>query len=672
MQRSARKVAFGLAVGGALLFPFALPTTESEAAQKVVRSRPGVIQFIGVGNFRTGPPDRPRIIIPPGPSATPGDTSHLSPHSRGEISPRKLPVFPPGEAAGELEESQAPAAKSADSRSTTIPFTGLSFDGINALNDRRARRGNQFSGEPPDQGLCVGNGFVLESVNTALRVRSMSGQPLTPIISQSEFYGYPPDINRRTGRFGQTSFDVSCHYDSATQRWFHLAVTIDIHPTEGVETGRNRLDLAVSRTADPRGAWNYYAVPQQNDGSEGTPDHNCAGGPCFGDYPKLGVDRHGVYLSTIEFPFFEDGFEGSSIYAISKPQILGGAKNPNVVQFEKVHRPDGVPAFVIWPATTPRGNFESEAGGTEYLLSNLECPDDVCADNRLAVWAIPNTRALARPNPSLLLISRNVRTAGYMTAPRARQKPGPFPLGECINDTRIKTPFGRGCWHYFFDEEPAHNERVPLLDPNVVTSVTQVTHSRGGLWTAQGSAVRAGSQVRSGILHSVVRPEIEPRDGGRPPLLTATRERTSRFGIPNHDLMFPAVGVGPGGKVIVSYSISGDDLYPSSAYSRLDQAGRFGPVRITGVGRGPIEGFTGYRAFEGPAARERGARFGDYHATAIDGQNVWIAGEYAGQACSLKEYVAGADDPAPGFTCEDTRSALQNWYTRIAKVPLGN
>ena len=44
----------------------------------------------------------------------------------------------------------------------------LSFDGLNFRQQRLANGGNQFSVEPPDQALCVGNGYVLESVNDVL------------------------------------------------------------------------------------------------------------------------------------------------------------------------------------------------------------------------------------------------------------------------------------------------------------------------------------------------------------------------------------------------------------------------------------------------------------------------------------------------------------------------
>src|SRR5712692_3476524 len=56
-------------------------------------------------------------------------------------------------------------------------FSG--FSGITHLDQRNAGTGNfantQFSLEPPDQGLCVGNGFVLDLVNTAFAIYSTTG-----------------------------------------------------------------------------------------------------------------------------------------------------------------------------------------------------------------------------------------------------------------------------------------------------------------------------------------------------------------------------------------------------------------------------------------------------------------------------------------------------------------
>ena len=50
------------------------------------------------------------------------------------------------------------------------PQVNFSLEGLNHRDSRLAFGGNQFSGEPADQGLCAGNGYILETVNSALRV----------------------------------------------------------------------------------------------------------------------------------------------------------------------------------------------------------------------------------------------------------------------------------------------------------------------------------------------------------------------------------------------------------------------------------------------------------------------------------------------------------------------
>jgi hypothetical protein len=73
------------------------------------------------------------------------------------------------------------------------------FDGLNFHDQRYANGGNQFSVEPPDQGLCAGNGFVMESVNDVLAIYDNAGnRPVGP-ADLNTFYGYPAAINRGTG-----------------------------------------------------------------------------------------------------------------------------------------------------------------------------------------------------------------------------------------------------------------------------------------------------------------------------------------------------------------------------------------------------------------------------------------------------------------------------------------
>src|SRR4029450_6471822 len=116
-----------------------------------------------------------------------------------------------------------------------------------------------------------------------------------------------------------------------------------------------------SNTGDPTGAWTLYKMPVQNDGTEGTPDHGCSNGdgthgPCFQDYPHIGADRNGVYVSTNEYDTFGSGFNAAQIFAFSKKELAahGPTVRMTMVQNTSV---GGTPGFTVWPATSPKGEY---------------------------------------------------------------------------------------------------------------------------------------------------------------------------------------------------------------------------------------------------------------------------------------------------------------------------
>src|SRR6201996_3647836 len=121
----------------------------------------------------------------------------------------------------------------------------------------------------------------------------------------------------------------------------HVVLTLDrATPTSQALSGKNHLDLAVSKTPNPLGAWTIYRIPVQDDGTDGTPNHGCplgpkkgTTGPCLGDYPHIGADSNGIYLTTNEFSLFGPGFIGAQIYAISKDALAAGAASIPVFQY---------------------------------------------------------------------------------------------------------------------------------------------------------------------------------------------------------------------------------------------------------------------------------------------------------------------------------------------------
>jgi hypothetical protein len=93
------------------------------------------------------------------------------------------------------------------------------------------------------------------------------------------------------------------------------------------------------------------------------------------------------------------------------------------------------------------------------------------------------------------------------------------------------------------------------------------------------------------------------------------------------------------------------------------------------IGGGQDDAFTSYKSQVGNPPR---TRWGDYGAAAVDGNSIWIAGEYIAHACDYTTwggpfFFGGTGDNLLG-TCGGAphgprvRAALGNWSTRISKL----
>ncbi len=584
------------------------------------------------------------------------------------------------------------------------PQLGPSFDGLNFYQQRYARNGNQFSVEPPDQGLCVGNGFVVEAVNDVMNVFDTSGNSVLPdntatnivsghprnvnhAVDLNSFYGYPPAVNRKTGVRGPELTDPTCIYDAATQRFFMVVLTLDRFPN-GALNHVNHLDVAVSRTSNPTGTWNIYRVDVTNDGSNNPDSRNAC--PCLGDYPHIGADANGVYVTTNAYPWKGNGFNGAQIYAFSKAQLAAGAGTvtaQHIDTFGTVNRPSDAgstqPGFTVWPAQSPgTGSFDLSAGGTEYFLSSNAADEAThpvagtggdYVSSEIVAWALTNTSSL-NAVPAVTLSNTVLGVSRYAIPSKAKQ-PGSgtlatthTPLGYCINDTTTVTVAGTGCWQLLFAAEPAHDEVISRLDSND-TRMQQVMYANGKLWGALDTAVTVADGNRAGVAWYVVKPDASSGT------LSAKVAMQGIVGMDNTDLIYPAIGVTESGRGVMAVTLVGDHDNPSAAYAAIDAKAGVGAVHVIAAGAAPDDGFTSYKAEVGDPPR---TRWGDYGAAAVDGNSVWIASEYVAQSC---DYIAwggpffagGTGDNLLG-TCggashgPGARGALGNWSTRISKL----
>ncbi len=538
-------------------------------------------------------------------------------------------------------------------RAKSNPQLLMDFEGISHLDQRLADNGNQFSGEPPDQGLCVGEGFIMESVNSAVRIFDDAGSPLTPTLSLNEFYGFPPAFTRPAGPFGPFTFDVSCHYDRDSKRWFQLAVDLDQDPVTGDFTGKNYLDLAVSNSSDPTGSWTVYRIPGMNDGTEGTPDHNCTGGPCFADFPHLGVDAAGVYITTNEFDFFGPNFVGAQVYAISKKALVAASPSITAYLFNTADDPvrPGEPGFTVWPSLAPQKTFESNGNGTEYFVSSNAVFDDANADSEeLILWGLTNTRSLNSQSPNLALHKTILDVNRYAVPSNSAQKAGTTPLRDCLNDA-AGSFFGFDCGGALFGLPPL-NLPIGTIDTGD-SRVLDVRFAHGKVWAVLGTAASVNGVNRTAVGWYI----IQPSSSGSG--VSGVVQHEGILASEGESLAYPAIGVGPSGKGIIVFSRLGENTFPSVGYAGIDdKVGAGSEIHEIEAGKSPQDGFTEY-----PPIGGNRPRWGDYSAAAVSDGNVYVAAEYIETGpCTLNQWIA------TGFTCSGKRSTFANWTTRIAKL----
>jgi hypothetical protein len=511
------------------------------------------------------------------------------------------------------------------------------FAGLTHFDQRVAGTGTyvdtQFSAEPPDQGLCVGNGFAMEAVNVALAVYSTAGTRVAGPTALNQFYHLAPEIIRTSPPvFGPFLSDPKCYYDPAARRWFLTVLEIDVDPATGNFGQHSSQLIAVSVSADPTGAYYLYSF-DTTDGSGTEEGHPAC--PCFGDQPLIGADANGFYVSTNEFPIAAvPGFNGAQIYAMSKSALLAGTPptvvhiNTGTIPVPPADQVNGGIWYSIQPATSPEV-ATAAAGGVEYFLSALQF-GPAPFDNRLAVWGLTNTASLNGEEPELRLRHTVISSESYgMSAATfaTSQKPGPTPLRDLFGDVDP------------IEQLAANDDRM-----------NQVVFAGGDLWSGVNTNVSVGGQTQQGIAWFAVRPSLSGDH------LSAVVDRQGYVAVENEGVLFPSIGVNSQGRAVMSFTLVGPDYWPSAAYASVSSQAR--SVHIVAPGLGPDDGITGYPAFGFPSV----ARWGDYTAAVADEHgNIWFASEYIGQTCTLAVFLV---DP----TCGSTRTLLANWGTFIARL----
>lgn len=536
------------------------------------------------------------------------ETAGIGPEIAPQSRPRRPVPMPPGTFnklwTPDSPSSKAGSANMAAANAVTFPPSltivntppAVGFNGLTHRDQRLASNGNQFSVEPPNTSIAVGNGYVLEGVNNAVQVYDTAGNPLLPkVLASNELFGVSPAINRATGAEGVFPTDMRVFYDAPLNRWFVLQRSQD-NDIFGNLLTTSRYYLAVSQTGNPTGTYNIYVMETTNASYPGC--------PCVADYPMIGADQYGIYISANQYQSIFDSFIAANILAISKASLEVGAAAPTAFKFNIPFTAGD--EFTLQPAVTPPGaSYFLANGGVEFLVSTR-----TSGGNVLALWALTNTSSLGT-TPNLLLTKVLVPSQSYFFPPVATQPNGPNPYGSSLFP-----PAG-----------------VPRIESGDIRALS-LMYSGGRLYLALATAVMdEASRNLAGGAFMVISPTIRGTN------LAGTVVQQGYVVASNNHLLFPAMAVNAQGRGVISATLVGPNWYPSAVYIPFTLFSTPTTLRVAAPGLLPQDGFSGYRGSP--------SRWGDYSAAVVstDG-SLWVASEYIGNL---------------------PRTELANWQTFIAQ-----
>ena len=588
-----------------------LPATAG-AAQPTAKVHTGKTSITKVGTSRIAKVAKP---------VTPGSGASV-----GEFGPREENLD--AKVSGSQSAARVPAAHVPAPAGQAVTTANAGASGFDALSHAEQRfsgtgayAGTIFSNEPPDQGLCVGNGFVVEAVNSAIAVYNPAGATLAGPTPLNQLFGVAPAIIRSTPLvFGDFVGDVRCYYDPPTQSWFVTAFDQPTDPATGAFTDESHVKLAVSKTADPRGDWWIYDL-DATDGDGTVPNHpNC---PCFADQPLIGADAYAFFITTNEYSLepFGEFFNGAQVYAFSKRQLeTGSGGSLSGLHFDGIGLEEGM-AYTIQPATTPAGGtYDTGRGGTAYALSALDFTATL--DNRIAVWALTGTSTIGTTNQVQPWV-RVLDSEDYGQPPDADQRDGPTPL----RDAEAAGLEGR-----------TSVEHLELLAAND-DRMQQTVYANGLLWSDLNTVVKTrNGNVQVGVAWFAVQPRWT---GG---VLGGSIANQGYVSVNRANVLYGSIAVNAAGDAAMGATLVGTSYYPSAAWIPLSATGPAGSVHLIGAGAGPEDGFSGYRIEGGDGT----ARWGDYSAAVADENgDLWVANE---------------------FITSKPRSLFANWGTFITRI----
>jgi hypothetical protein len=570
---------------------------------------------------------------------------------------------------------------------STLAGGATGVKGIDAV-DSATHTANIFKDiEPPDQGLCAGNGSVVETNNIGeILIFNKALKRASPVISLDTVMGL-------TKRGWSSGGDPSCLFDPANGgHWFFTEIVSASPESKGgsfagcfaPKANTCFEAIAVSTGASPFGPYHvYFLNGNYNPKEPGAPF-------LLNDFAKIAATRDAFLLFYDAFPLKNPGlgggfFNGAQEFAFSKNALEEGLPVAKVTVAREnmglLKTPDGTcasdnrffePGVACWfsviPAMPANGQYDNSHGGTGFMLATVDFY--TTGGNQLAVFDWTGLKGL---NSAGCSACSGIRFGGQLISGTqhfydpgdtpsgilAPQKAGPIPLGDACGAAKLSTV--------------AHCPESGIATNS--DQVTQVSQANGQLW--------AGVDTQINQEYSSIIPEMH-MSAAYFVVGTHSFDQTGRFSLTSQgyisamheDLEFPAFAAGASnGRAIVSFTLNGNGglagadnggFFPSSAFGRVTSTSRGllqSTVNVADLGQSPYDGFGEYQNYPSATFAFR-PRWGDYGGAILLG----------GKAYFASEYIQSPNCAPPAFdfnaigTCGGTRDGQENWGTSVNSV----
>jgi hypothetical protein len=424
---------------------------------------------------------------------------------------------------------------------------------------------------PPDQGLGASDKFVVQMVNLAGTIYSTSGSVRKATFSLSDFWFLPV----RGGPIGIGMSDPEVVYDAIAGHWYASIIdTFDV----------NRVNFAVSATADPTGTWFIYRVIA-NRGPAGECLTTCQ--HTLPDQPYIGYSDDKFLITAndfvIEFNTGTGPFIGVQVWILNKAEMIAGNRFIDLVT-------NDASSTLTTPTPVTSGNANFAIRPAQHLSST---PVAYMAENCETTVAVLIVGFCAS----------STTTTGINVYAITGTPPGP--VAVTVNTVATSAPgFPPNA------DQPGHPADANDLNTGD-NRIQSVVWQNNLLWTALNSdcTVTGDTTDRSCIRLD----QISTATAGSPLLL-----QNFDLGIKGAYVFYGAVSLDSNNNLVMVYGESSLSIYPS-----LEVTGELATASAGSLGSA--------QTIAAGSALELSTRYGDYFWAATQPKTpntFWVSGEF--------------------------------------------